>query len=108
MALSAKRGRVRRGARAAAPGARPEIAAPPDQLTPDGADKGTVGFPLSAPRYIHFREGQTIFDGFAAENGLAATMPMISTGTLRLVTSEVFPIELRDHADNRVRHAIGT
>ena len=68
----------------------------------------TVGFPLSAPRYIHFREGQTIFDGFAAENGLAATMPMISTGTLRLVTSEVFPIELRDHADNRVRHAIGT
>jgi predicted permease len=34
----------------------------------------TVDFPLSAPRYMHFREGQTIFDGFAAENGLAATV----------------------------------
>jgi predicted permease len=34
----------------------------------------TVDFPLSAPRYIHFRDGQTVFDGFAAENGLAATV----------------------------------
>ena len=34
----------------------------------------TVDFPLSAPRYIHFRDGQTIFDGFAAENALAATV----------------------------------
>src|SRR3984893_7916555 len=34
----------------------------------------TVDFPLSAPRFIHFRDGQTIFDGFAAENGLAATV----------------------------------
>src|SRR5438309_3756963 len=34
----------------------------------------TVDFPLSAPRYIHFRDGQTIFDGFAGENGLAATV----------------------------------
>jgi putative ABC transport system permease protein len=34
----------------------------------------TVDFPLSAPRYLHFRDGQTIFDGFAAENGLAATV----------------------------------
>ncbi len=34
----------------------------------------TVDFPLSAPRYFHFRDGQTIFDGFAAENGLAATV----------------------------------
>src|SRR3954471_6618229 len=33
-----------------------------------------VDFPLSAPRYQHFRDGQTIFDGFAAENGLAATV----------------------------------
>ena len=31
-------------------------------------------FPLSAPRYMHFRDGQTIFDGFAGENGLAATV----------------------------------
>src|SRR6478752_9862180 len=34
----------------------------------------TVDFPLSAPRYIHFRDGQTIFDGFAGENGSAATV----------------------------------
>src|SRR5256714_1608797 len=34
----------------------------------------TVDFPLSAPRFIHFRDGQTIFDGFAGENGLAATV----------------------------------
>src|ERR1051326_3939144 len=25
-------------------------------------------FPLSAPRFMHFRDGQTIFDGFAGEN----------------------------------------
>ena len=34
----------------------------------------TVDFPLSAPRYMHFRDGQTVFDGFAAENGVAATV----------------------------------
>ncbi|MBV9008938.1 MAG: ABC transporter permease [Verrucomicrobia bacterium] len=34
----------------------------------------TVDFPLSAPRFIHFRDGQTVFSGFAAENGLAATI----------------------------------
>src|SRR2546423_4291407 len=34
----------------------------------------TVDFPISAPRFIHFRDGQTIFDGFAAENGIAATV----------------------------------
>ena len=33
-----------------------------------------VDFPVSAPRYMHFRDGQTIFDGFAGENGLAATV----------------------------------
>lgn len=33
-----------------------------------------VDFPLSAPRFTHFRDGQTIFDGFAAENGGAATI----------------------------------
>ncbi|MGZ4982745.1 MAG: ABC transporter permease [Chthoniobacterales bacterium] len=33
-----------------------------------------VDFPLSAPRYYHFRDGQTVFDGFAAENGSAATV----------------------------------
>jgi len=33
-----------------------------------------VDFPLSAPRYMHFRDGQTIFDGFGGENGLAATV----------------------------------
>ena len=33
-----------------------------------------VDFPLSAPRFIHVRDGQTIFSGFAGENGLAATV----------------------------------
>src|ERR1044071_5675384 len=33
-----------------------------------------VEFPLSAPRFYHFRDGQTIFDGFAGENGVAATV----------------------------------
>ena len=34
----------------------------------------TVDFPLSAPRFYHFRDGQQIFDGFAGENGLATTV----------------------------------
>src|SRR3977135_3752550 len=34
----------------------------------------TVDFPLSAPRFMHFRDGQIIFDGFAGENGIAATV----------------------------------
>ena len=34
----------------------------------------TDDFPMSAPRYLHYRDGQTIFSGFAAENGLAATI----------------------------------
>src|SRR5256885_12714507 len=34
----------------------------------------TVDFPLSAPRFYHFRDGQQVFDGFAAENGLATTV----------------------------------
>ena len=34
----------------------------------------TTDFPLSAPRFVHFRDGQTIFSGFAAENGIAATV----------------------------------
>jgi predicted permease len=33
-----------------------------------------VDFPLGAPRFMHFRDGQTIFSGFAAENGIAATV----------------------------------
>jgi putative ABC transport system permease protein len=34
----------------------------------------TDDFPMSAPRFILYRDGQTIFSGFAAENGLAATV----------------------------------
>jgi hypothetical protein len=34
----------------------------------------TIDFPISAPRFIHFRDGQSIFDGFAGENGIAATV----------------------------------
>jgi predicted permease len=38
-----------------------------------GKDR-TDEFPMSAPRFMLYREGQTIFSGFAAENGLAATV----------------------------------
>src|SRR3954452_13259655 len=31
-------------------------------------------FPMSEPRFMHYRDGQTIFSGFAAENGAAATV----------------------------------
>ena len=31
-------------------------------------------WPLSAPRFQLYREGQTLFDGFAADNGVAATV----------------------------------
>src|SRR5437763_190632 len=34
----------------------------------------TVDFPLSGPRFIHFRDGQTVFSGFGADNGSAATV----------------------------------
>src|SRR3954447_13161881 len=36
----------------------------------------TVDFPLSAPRFMHFRDSQQVFDekGIAAENGLATTV----------------------------------
>ena len=34
----------------------------------------TDEFPISAPRYMLYRDGQTIFDGFAAENRQAATV----------------------------------
>src|SRR6266576_3034378 len=41
-----------------------------------GGDKSRdlVDFPLSAPRYQHYRDGQTIFDGFAAETFFAFTL----------------------------------
>ena len=31
-------------------------------------------YAISAPRYQHYREGQTLFDGFAAENGFLFTL----------------------------------
>src|SRR5207302_8765267 len=34
----------------------------------------TVDFPLSAPRLMHFRDGQTVFDVLAGEHGIAATV----------------------------------
>ena len=34
----------------------------------------TLEFPISAPRYQLYRDGQTLFDGFAAENGIAFTL----------------------------------
>jgi predicted permease len=39
---------------------------------PPGGD--TFDYPLSAPRFMHYRDGQRIFDGFAAETGTAFTL----------------------------------
>ena len=36
--------------------------------------RNLVDIALSAPRFQHYREGQTLFDGFAAENGFAFTL----------------------------------
>ena len=39
-------------------------------------DKGRelINFPLGAPRFMHYRDGQTIFSSIAAENGIAQTL----------------------------------
>ncbi|MGI9114144.1 MAG: hypothetical protein DLM52_05220 [Chthoniobacterales bacterium] len=41
-------------------------------------DKGRMGkeinLPLGAPRFLHYRDGQSIFSGLAAENGTAETL----------------------------------
>src|SRR5436853_7471698 len=40
-----------------------------------------VDFPISAPRYQLYRDGQTLFDGFAAENSAAQnSSPFTLTG----------------------------
>ncbi|MEP6699081.1 MAG: ABC transporter permease [Verrucomicrobiota bacterium] len=37
-------------------------------------DRDLNPFPISAPRFMHYRDGQTIFEGLAAENGGGATL----------------------------------
>jgi putative ABC transport system permease protein len=37
-------------------------------------DRDVGDFPLSAPRFMHYREGQTLFAGFAGENGVGVTL----------------------------------
>ncbi len=39
---------------------------------PKGGD--TIDYPLSGPRFMHYRDGQRIFDGFAAESFTAFTL----------------------------------
>ncbi len=39
---------------------------------PKGGD--TFDYPLSGPRFMHYRDGQTIFDGFAAETNTVYTL----------------------------------
>jgi len=36
--------------------------------------RNLVDIAISAPRFQHYREGQTLFDGFAAENGFLFTL----------------------------------
>lgn len=37
-------------------------------------DRDVGEFPFSAPRFFHYRDGQTVFTDFAAENGAGATL----------------------------------
>ena len=43
-------------------------------FTPETKGAETIEWPLSAPRFQLYREGQTIFDGFAADNPDALTL----------------------------------
>jgi predicted permease len=36
--------------------------------------RNLLEIPVSAPRYQHYRDAQTVFDGFGAENGIAFTL----------------------------------
>lgn len=65
------------------------------QLFANAKDRDLVEIPLSAPRFLHFREGQTIFDGFAAENFFAFTLTGLGDATLvngGKVTSNYFDV----------------
>ena len=49
----------------------------PDRLVdlyPSSKDRDFEDFAISAPRFIYYRDGQTIFDGFAGENPTGLTM----------------------------------
>jgi putative ABC transport system permease protein len=37
-------------------------------------ERGLTDLPMGAPRFLHYRDGQTICDGFAAENGAFVTL----------------------------------
>ncbi len=43
-------------------------------MVANAKDRGLDGIPLSAPRFMHYREGQAIFSDFAAENSTAFTL----------------------------------
>ncbi len=47
-------------------------------------DKGRdiKDFPLGAPRFMHYRDGQTIFAGLAGENGTAFTLTGLGDAVL--------------------------
>src|SRR5581483_1680458 len=44
------------------------------QVFANAKDRGLTEIALSAPRFMHDREGQPLFDGFAAENGTPFTL----------------------------------
>ena len=65
--------------------------------------RNLVDIALSAPRFQHYREGQTLFDGFAAEAGSAFTLTGVGDpvqvfggrGYMRSNVAERFLRELR-------------
>jgi putative ABC transport system permease protein len=62
----------------------------------DPKKQGIPQFPISAPRYMHYRDGQTIFDGLAAENGVGGTL----TGLGDPVQIAIFKVTSRSSRKN--------
>ena len=44
------------------------------QVYANAKDRNVLEIAISAPRFMHYREGQPLFDGFAAENGAPFTL----------------------------------
>src|SRR5437588_10462711 len=64
-------------------------------LYSNARERNLLELPVSVPRFQHFRESQTIFDGFAAENPSAFTLTALGEAVQILggqVTSNYFDV----------------
>jgi hypothetical protein len=48
----------------------------------NASERNLLELPVSAPRFQHYRTGQTVFDGFAAENVFAFTLAGVGDACL--------------------------